>query len=594
MKRLYASLLGLLLLPVVTILAYLFLLALPAAAQTPKCLVVPPGGGAVSSIPCPSGGGGSGTVTSVGVTSSDGSIVPTGSPVTTSGVIDLTVNASNISTGVLPAARLPAPTASTFGGVRSLTCSASQWLNSLATTGVFACARPAAADVSGLAASATTDTTNAANISSGTLPAARLPTPTASTLGGVQSLACSLHQWLNSLATTGVLGCAQPAAADVSGLAASATTDATNASNIATGTLNLARLGSQSANCVIAGPASGGAATPTCRALVSADLPATSPAAPATPQGRLTLVTGTPVIAADQTAKSTLYYPCFRGKLVPYFDGTTDQADTISGCEVSDAMQASGTGVLNASGVFDVWWVHSGANRLCVATDGSGGGWAADTAGSNVLRGTGYSAIHNTRGYYTNTNALAHCYNGSTDYGSIAADRATYLGSIYTTAAGQTGVQMFPTPASGGSAPIVGIWNAYNREPIAVTSIDNGGSYTYGTATWRSVRASNANRLTGVWGFAAAAPRMTFSLDINDANNCGLPGIGIAIDSTTAAPTTFGTWRSCGFGSGLVNVELAGALPQVGLHYFQAMELGGAGGAFNGVSNAALVGRWEY
>lgn len=78
-----------------------------------------------------------------------------------------------------------------------------------------------------------------------------LPNPGASSLGGVQSIAAVSHNFLTSISTSGVPAQAQPAAADVSGLAASATTDTTNATNISSGSLSNSRLTALSANQIL-------------------------------------------------------------------------------------------------------------------------------------------------------------------------------------------------------------------------------------------------------------------------------------------------------------------------------------------------------
>jgi hypothetical protein len=85
-----------------------------------------------------------------------------------------------------------------FVPAQPITCASHQWINVISAGGVPSCSQPAFTDISGLVA------------------ATQLPNPTASTLGGVESLAAVTHNFLTSISTSGVPTQAQPACADIS------------------------------------------------------------------------------------------------------------------------------------------------------------------------------------------------------------------------------------------------------------------------------------------------------------------------------------------------------------------------------------------
>lgn len=323
------------------------------------------------------------------------------------------------------------------------------------------------------------------------------------------------------------------------------------------------------------------------------------------PKGRLTLQTGVPVMTSSQTTQGTLYYDCYQGgNVVPIYNGSVDTVLAVGSCEISTAMQTSGTGVLNANGVFDAWAVSAaGTLSICVATNGTGGGWASDTGGSNTARGTGYSQLDTTtRPFITNKNAITHCYTGTTDRGSISANQATYLGTILTDAAAAGKVSFtYGASASGGTAARFGVWNAYNRVVVATRVVDTGTTYTYTSATIRQARASAGNQITFVYGQAEDGVTATYAAAWQPvAASTAFVQFGIGLDATNIVsaasyleqPGTTGTPAK--FGQ-VAATFAAGVDIGVGLHFFSANE-GSDGTNANTLdrnSNATLGGSFR-
>jgi hypothetical protein len=278
------------------------------------------------------------------------------------------------------------------------------------------------------------------------------------------------------------------------------------------------------------------------------------------PQGRLTLTSGVPVMTADATAQTSVYYTPYVGNLVPIESSTGVNVYTFSQLTMTlnSSYQTSGN-------LYDLFlFLNSGT-----VTIGAGPAWTSTT-----LRGTGAGTteIQQANGLWVNANTIT-LENGSSTYTGVPADQATYVGTVYMTANGQTGVQFSPTAAAGGSGAVVGLWNAYNRVPFFSIEKDSTSAWTYTTNNvWRAADNSSSNSIHWVDGLQQTQVQATYEVACANSIVDDSTYIGVSLNSTTAAPH-----EQAQFAQNVANNQISISQssrfnPQLGYNYVQAME----------------------
>lgn len=287
------------------------------------------------------------------------------------------------------------------------------------------------------------------------------------------------------------------------------------------------------------------------------------------PQGRLTLTSLTPVMTADVTAASAVYYTPYEGEFIPIYESGSPLGWTMTEFSQLTLTLDTNSPSNHASGsVYDVFvWNDAGTVRI-----GTGPAWSSSTTRGT---GAGTTELQMKDGIWTNANTI-NLINNTTTYSSIPQNEATYVGSIYCTANGQTGMAMAPAAAGGGANPFLAVWNAYNRVRTNSYTRDNTASWTKNSTTVGAMNAGASgsglnNRVTYLDGLAQSSVE-AYCQEV--ASGAGDIYAGMARDSTTAFD--WSDQASAGSGS-TRGVPVRGKWsPSLGLHYIQQLEATGA------------------
>ena len=185
-----------------------------------------------------------------------------------------------------------------------------------------------------------------------------------------------------------------------------------------------------------------------------------------TPGGRLTLASGTPVLTANGTTSTTVFYTPYMNSYVRLFDGTKwySQKFTELSQLTSDALKSPSSAVGTAA-VYDMFvWDDAGTLRCT-----RGPAWSTLTS-----RGAAAELVR-IDGILVNSLPIT---NGP------ASNRGLYVGTIYCSSAGEVKMDLRQPAALGGSSAIIGVWNYYNRITVSTESRSSTNASMTSAGSW--------------------------------------------------------------------------------------------------------------
>ncbi len=304
------------------------------------------------------------------------------------------------------------------------------------------------------------------------------------------------------------------------------------------------------------------------------------------PQGYLTLVTGTPVITSDQTAKTSVFYTPDQGALLPIPDGTNFSVKEFS--ELTLSLVSNHV----ANSIYDVFGFLDPSDGVTIRI-GTGPAWTTVTAGSGARgTGAGTTELFRLKGLLVNAVA-ATMRNGSTTY-SVALKKAIYLGSIYMDGTnGQVSCHV-----SYGQSRKWAISNAYNRRRIYLKAGDGTASWNYTTATYRAADGSTANSLTAFSGLADEEFQFSRYQNVGNssANLYVAAGIGFNSTSATSGFASQLSIPAASAGPMSIPVSTYVAPPSLGINVITALEKSDATGTttwYGTEANMLLVANYR-